>query len=86
MSGKNMRLSSLALSSFTTRSSSSWIESLRRKKSDSASSPSGGADKPLKGWRPEGGRSAPVVSQLTCGWPAAKRTASVSELRCSALD
>ncbi|XP_036199728.1 phospholipid-transporting ATPase ID isoform X2 [Myotis myotis] len=49
MSGKNMRLSSLALSSFTTRSSSSWIESLRRKKSDSASSPSGGADKPLKG-------------------------------------
>lgn len=49
MSGKNMRLSSLALSSFTARSSSSWIESLRRKKSDSASSPSGGADKPLKG-------------------------------------
>ncbi|KAB1260649.1 Phospholipid-transporting ATPase ID [Camelus dromedarius] len=49
MSGKNMRVSSLALSSFTTRSSSSWIESLRRKKSDSASSPSGGADKPLKG-------------------------------------
>lgn len=49
MSGKNMRLSSLALSSFTTRSSSSWIESLRRKKSDSASSPSGGAEKPLKG-------------------------------------
>lgn len=49
MSGKNMRLSSLALSTFTTRSSSSWIESLRRKKSDSASSPSGGADKPLKG-------------------------------------
>lgn len=48
MSGKNMRLSSLALSSFTTRSSSSWIESLRRKKSDSASSPSS-ADKPLKG-------------------------------------
>nr|XP_054363804.1 phospholipid-transporting ATPase ID isoform X4 [Mirounga angustirostris]XP_054363805.1 phospholipid-transporting ATPase ID isoform X4 [Mirounga angustirostris] len=48
MSGKNMRLSSLALASFTTRSSSSWIESLRRKKSDSASSPSGGADKPLK--------------------------------------
>ncbi|TKC38163.1 hypothetical protein EI555_010742, partial [Monodon monoceros] len=48
MSGKNMRLSSLALSGFTTRSSSSWIESLRRKKSDSASSPSGGADKPLK--------------------------------------
>lgn len=49
MSGKNMRLSSLALSSFTTRSSSSWIESLRRKKSDSASSPSSGTDKPLKG-------------------------------------
>lgn len=50
MSGKNMRLSSLALSSFTTRSSSSWIESLRRKKSDSTSSPGGGGpDKPLKG-------------------------------------
>ncbi|XP_021014483.1 phospholipid-transporting ATPase ID isoform X1 [Mus caroli] len=49
MSGKNMRLSSLALSSFSTRSSSSWIESLRRKKSDSANSPSGGAEKPLKG-------------------------------------
>ncbi|EHB07290.1 Putative phospholipid-transporting ATPase ID, partial [Heterocephalus glaber] len=49
MSGKNMRLSSLALSSFTTRPSSSWIESLRRKKSDSASSPGSGAEKPLKG-------------------------------------
>lgn len=49
MSGKNMRLSSLALSSFTARSSSSWIESLRRKKSDSAGSPGGGAEKPLKG-------------------------------------
>lgn len=49
MSGKNMRLSSLALSSFSTRSSSSWIESLRRKKSDGANSPSGGAEKPLKG-------------------------------------
>lgn len=49
MSGKNMRLSSLALSSFSTRSSSSWIESLRRKKSDSTSSPGGGAEKPLKG-------------------------------------
>ncbi|XP_060057456.1 phospholipid-transporting ATPase ID isoform X5 [Erinaceus europaeus] len=49
MSGKNMRLSSLALSGFTTRSSSSWIESLRRKKSDSAGSPSGTSDKPLKG-------------------------------------
>ncbi|KAK1329132.1 hypothetical protein QTO34_011311 [Cnephaeus nilssonii] len=49
MSGKNMRLSSLALSSFTARSSSSWIESLRRRKSDGASSPGGGADKPLKG-------------------------------------
>ncbi|CAD7674806.1 unnamed protein product [Nyctereutes procyonoides] len=48
MSGKNMRLSSLALASFATRSSSNWIESLRRKKSDSASSPCGAADKPLK--------------------------------------
>uniref|UniRef100_A0A8I3NU57 Phospholipid-transporting ATPase n=1 Tax=Canis lupus familiaris TaxID=9615 RepID=A0A8I3NU57_CANLF len=48
MSGKNMRLSSLALASFATRSSSNWIESLRRKKSDSASSPCSAADKPLK--------------------------------------
>uniref|UniRef100_A0A8C3SFG9 P-type ATPase C-terminal domain-containing protein n=1 Tax=Chelydra serpentina TaxID=8475 RepID=A0A8C3SFG9_CHESE len=51
MSGKNMRLSSLALSSFAARSSSSWIETLRKKKGgdSNASSPSGGADKPLKG-------------------------------------
>ncbi|XP_065430434.1 phospholipid-transporting ATPase ID isoform X1 [Chrysemys picta bellii] len=51
MSGKNMRLSSLALSSFAARSSSSWIETLRKKKGgdSTASSPSGGADKPLKG-------------------------------------
>ncbi|XP_075763476.1 phospholipid-transporting ATPase ID isoform X1 [Pelodiscus sinensis] len=51
MSGKNMRLSSLALSSFAARSSASWIETLRKKKGgDSpASSPSGGGDKPLKG-------------------------------------
>ncbi|XP_044847271.1 phospholipid-transporting ATPase ID [Mauremys mutica] len=50
MSGKNMRLSSLALSSFAARSSSSWIETLRKKKGgdSTASSPSGGADKPLK--------------------------------------
>lgn len=45
-SGKNMRLSSLALSSFATRSSSSWIETLRKKKTDNPSSPSG--DKTLK--------------------------------------
>ncbi|XP_039074863.1 phospholipid-transporting ATPase ID isoform X3 [Hyaena hyaena] len=54
MSGKNMRLSSLALAGFATRSSSGWIESLRRKRSDSPGSPGGGggggsADKPLKG-------------------------------------
>ncbi|XP_043936578.1 phospholipid-transporting ATPase ID [Protopterus annectens] len=45
-SGKNMRLSSLALSSFATRSSSSWIETLRKKKPDNLSSPSG--EKTLK--------------------------------------
>ncbi|XP_069508037.1 phospholipid-transporting ATPase ID isoform X2 [Ambystoma mexicanum] len=45
-SGKNMRLSSLALSSFATRSSSSWMETLRKKKSDNASSPVG--DRTLK--------------------------------------
>ncbi|KAG2462772.1 AT8B2 ATPase, partial [Polypterus senegalus] len=42
MSGKNMRLSSLALSSFATRSSSSWIDTLRKKKptdSTAASTP-----------------------------------------------
>ncbi|NWV27013.1 AT8B2 ATPase, partial [Origma solitaria] len=51
MSGKNMRLSSLALSSFTPRPSSSWIETLRKKKGcegSSAGSPSGAADKTLK--------------------------------------
>uniref|UniRef100_A0A670JN37 Phospholipid-transporting ATPase n=1 Tax=Podarcis muralis TaxID=64176 RepID=A0A670JN37_PODMU len=57
MSGKNMRLSSLALSSFSGRPSASWIETLRKKKgsgggggdSSVASSPSGGgSDKTLK--------------------------------------
>ncbi|NXR69108.1 AT8B2 ATPase, partial [Rhadina sibilatrix] len=51
MSGKNMRLSSLALSSFTPRPSSSWIETLRRKKGgegSGAGSPSGSADKTLR--------------------------------------
>lgn len=46
MSGKNMRLSSLGLAGFATRSGSGWIESLRRKRSDSPGSP---PDKPLKG-------------------------------------
>ncbi|EHB13594.1 Putative phospholipid-transporting ATPase ID [Heterocephalus glaber] len=49
MLGKNMQLSSLELSSFTTSPSCSWIESLHRKKSDSARSPGGGTEKPLKG-------------------------------------
>ncbi|NXO13540.1 AT8B2 ATPase, partial [Oriolus oriolus] len=51
MSGKNMRLSSLALSSFAPRPSTSWIETLRKKKGcegGSADSPSGAADKTLK--------------------------------------
>ncbi|NWT61401.1 AT8B2 ATPase, partial [Erythrocercus mccallii] len=51
MSGKNMRLSSLALSSFTPRPSASWIETLRKKKGcegSSAGSPSGTADKTLR--------------------------------------
>ncbi|XP_062821097.1 phospholipid-transporting ATPase ID isoform X2 [Anolis carolinensis] len=51
MSGKNMRLSSLALSSFGGRTSASWIETLRKKKGGEGgsvtSSPSGG-DKALK--------------------------------------
>nr|XP_033779615.1 phospholipid-transporting ATPase ID isoform X2 [Geotrypetes seraphini] len=46
MSGMNMRLSSLALSSFTTRSNSSWIDTLRKKKNDASSSPCG--DKTVK--------------------------------------
>ncbi|XP_062367174.1 phospholipid-transporting ATPase ID [Cinclus cinclus] len=49
MSGKNMRLSSSALSSFAP--STSWIETLRKKKGcegSSAGSPSGAADKTLK--------------------------------------
>lgn len=49
MSGKNMRLSSLALAGFGARSSSGWLEGLRRKKSDSAGSPSAGPQKPLRG-------------------------------------
>lgn len=51
MSGKNMRLSSLALSSFAARPSTGWIETLRKKKGSegsAAGSPSGGADKTLK--------------------------------------
>ncbi|XP_066062823.1 phospholipid-transporting ATPase ID isoform X9 [Chamaea fasciata] len=51
MSGKNMRLSSLALSSFAPRPSTSWIETLRKKKGcegSSAGSPSGTADKTLR--------------------------------------
>ncbi|NXF12563.1 AT8B2 ATPase, partial [Smithornis capensis] len=51
MSGKNMRLSSLALSSFAPRPSSSWIETLRKKKGcegSGAGSPGGGADRTLK--------------------------------------
>ncbi|XP_068031212.1 phospholipid-transporting ATPase ID isoform X2 [Anomalospiza imberbis] len=51
MSGKNMRLSSLALSSFAPRPSTSWIDTLRKKKGcegSSASSPSGAADKTLR--------------------------------------
>ncbi|NXJ18241.1 AT8B2 ATPase, partial [Dicrurus megarhynchus] len=51
MSGKNMRLSSLALSSFAPRPSTSWIETLRKKKGcegSSAGSPSGAANKTLK--------------------------------------
>lgn len=51
MSGKNMRLSSLALSSFAPRPSTGWIETLRKKKGSdgsTAGSPSAGADKTLK--------------------------------------
>ncbi|XP_064494559.1 phospholipid-transporting ATPase ID isoform X4 [Pseudopipra pipra] len=51
MSGKNMRLSSLALSSFASRPSTSWIETLWKKKGSEGSgagSPSGTADKTLK--------------------------------------
>ncbi|NWY99783.1 AT8B2 ATPase, partial [Loxia curvirostra] len=47
MSGKNMRLSSLALSSFAPRPSASWIDTLWKKKGcegSSASSPGGTAD------------------------------------------
>ncbi|NWX44435.1 AT8B2 ATPase, partial [Steatornis caripensis] len=51
MSGKNMRLSSLALSGFAARPSAGWIETLRKKKGSdgsTAGSPSGTADKTLK--------------------------------------
>lgn len=44
MSGKNMRLSSLALAGFAARPSAGWIETLRKKKGSDAGSP----DKALK--------------------------------------
>ncbi|NXE85783.1 AT8B2 ATPase, partial [Cochlearius cochlearius] len=50
MSGKNMRLSSLALSSFAARPSVGWIETLRKpppSDGSAAGSPSGAADKAL---------------------------------------
>ncbi|KAL7978089.1 hypothetical protein Chor_005076 [Crotalus horridus] len=46
-SGKNMRLSSLALSSFSGRTSTSWIETLRKKKNSGGGEPSV-PDKALK--------------------------------------
>uniref|UniRef100_A0A8C4Z8H8 Phospholipid-transporting ATPase n=1 Tax=Gadus morhua TaxID=8049 RepID=A0A8C4Z8H8_GADMO len=47
-SGKNMRLSSLALASFASRHSSSWIDTLRKKKHSHAPTPPGAASaKPL---------------------------------------
>ncbi|XP_033927142.1 phospholipid-transporting ATPase ID isoform X2 [Melopsittacus undulatus] len=51
MSGRNMRLSSLALSSFTPRPSTGWIETLRRKKGSdgsAAGSPGSATGKSLK--------------------------------------
>jgi len=51
MSGKNMRLSSLALSGFAARPGAAWIETLRKKKGGdggSAGSPSGAAERTLK--------------------------------------
>ncbi|RLV88288.1 hypothetical protein DV515_00015484 [Chloebia gouldiae] len=51
MSGKNMRLSSLALSSFAPRPSTNWIDTLWKKKGcegSSAGSPSSAADKTLR--------------------------------------
>ncbi|NXX23169.1 AT8B2 ATPase, partial [Podargus strigoides] len=51
MSGKNMRLSSLALSGFAARPGAGWIETLRKKKGgegSAAGSPSGTADKVLR--------------------------------------
>ncbi|XP_078392400.1 phospholipid-transporting ATPase ID-like isoform X2 [Cetorhinus maximus] len=50
-SGKNMRLSSLALSSFATRSSSSWIDTLRKKKNDQANTPSPVVNEECQGLR-----------------------------------
>lgn len=45
-SGKNMRLSSLALASFASRHSSSWIDTLRRKKHAHASPSASGECSP----------------------------------------
>ncbi|KAJ8354717.1 hypothetical protein SKAU_G00222840 [Synaphobranchus kaupii] len=45
-SGKNMRLSSLALATFASRHSASWIDTLRKKKQPQAAQPGGGESSP----------------------------------------
>uniref|UniRef100_A0A8C4FAS5 Phospholipid-transporting ATPase n=1 Tax=Dicentrarchus labrax TaxID=13489 RepID=A0A8C4FAS5_DICLA len=47
-SGKNMRLSSLALATFASRHSSSWIDTLRRKKHTHTHTPPTGAETDIK--------------------------------------
>uniref|UniRef100_A0A671X4M5 Phospholipid-transporting ATPase n=1 Tax=Sparus aurata TaxID=8175 RepID=A0A671X4M5_SPAAU len=47
-SGKNMRLSSLALATFASRHSSSWIDTLRRKKHTHTHTPPTGAETDVK--------------------------------------
>uniref|UniRef100_A0A3Q3IVB8 Phospholipid-transporting ATPase n=1 Tax=Monopterus albus TaxID=43700 RepID=A0A3Q3IVB8_MONAL len=48
-SGKNMRLSSLALATFASRHSSSWIDTLRRKKHTHTHTPPSTSEEPLFG-------------------------------------
>ncbi|XP_041844181.1 phospholipid-transporting ATPase ID isoform X2 [Melanotaenia boesemani] len=65
-SGKNMRLSSLALASFASRHSSSWIDTLRRKKNIQTHTPSCAS-----------GECSPMPSSVTGSVPPLSNSSSV---------
>nr|XP_015224335.1 PREDICTED: phospholipid-transporting ATPase ID [Lepisosteus oculatus] len=72
-SGKNMRLSSLALSSFATRHSASWIDTLRKKRSAASGgeSPSPASQEP-----PEEGAPTPPLPEHSASVTPARSPAS----------